>query len=180
MRANKASIMVATFKLEDALISAEKILAREPTNIIANMAKARYLIFRKQYRQALKIYQATLRIAPRCLPDPRIGVGICFWHLGDQETAQKAWRRSIAVHDLPKSMPAYTLLGLSSLNQTKQMQEGSEEHVEKYREAIGYLQVSFKSVKTVASSAIGLANHFLASSNWSNVILLAFSYSRIC
>ena len=82
--------MIASVKFDDAMTAAEKILSIEPTNIIGNMTKARVHIFRKQHRVALKIYQSILRLSPTCLPDPRIGVGICFWHLGDQGTAQKA------------------------------------------------------------------------------------------
>jgi len=164
-----ASIMVATLQFENALKTAEQIIARESTNIIAQMAKARTLIARRTHRQALKLYQSILRLSPRCLPDPRIGIGICFWHLGDQITAQKAWERSIAMHGLPKAMPAYVLMGLSLLNQAKAMDENDEEYAEVFRRAIGYLQDAFKSVKTVASSSVALAGYFLARSEWNTV-----------
>lgn len=66
-------------------------------------------------------------------------------------------------------MRAYVLLGLCTLNQTKAIEEGSELLGGKYREAVWYLQVAFKSFKTVCTSAIALVNQFIASSNWSNV-----------
>jgi len=46
---------------------------------------------------ALKIFQDVLRLSPQCLPDPRIGIGLCLWALGNKEKAKMAWKRSVDV-----------------------------------------------------------------------------------
>lgn len=54
---------------------------------------------KRQFAQALKCYQQVLKQAPTFLPDPRIGIGLCFYSgpTPEREKAKKAWERSIAV-----------------------------------------------------------------------------------
>lgn len=50
---------------------------------------------RKNYRESLQLYQRILRLSPNTQPDPRIGIGLCFWQLGEKAKAKKAWERSL-------------------------------------------------------------------------------------
>jgi RNA polymerase-associated protein CTR9 len=52
---------------------------------------------RKNYRESLQIYQRILRLSPNAQPDPRIGIGLCLWQMGDRVKAKAAWERSLEV-----------------------------------------------------------------------------------
>ncbi|QRW15871.1 RNA polymerase II-associated protein [Rhizoctonia solani] len=83
-------------------VGAEKdfdiVLAKHSSNVIALMGKARILYARKQYREALKGFQECLTLNPKMLPDPRIGIGLCYWQLEHRERALAAWKRAEQVH----------------------------------------------------------------------------------
>jgi RNA polymerase-associated protein CTR9 len=100
--------------MDDALRSFEGVLLEKPTNIIALLGKvcashslvlyapdhlvqARILYARRSYSQALKLFQRVLRLNPRCIPDPRIGIGLCLWAMEYKAKAKAAWQRSIEV-----------------------------------------------------------------------------------
>lgn len=51
----------------------------------------------RQYREALRLFQTVLQLRPDCKPDPRVGIGLCFWALDDKERAKMAWERSVEV-----------------------------------------------------------------------------------
>jgi RNA polymerase-associated protein CTR9 len=61
------------------------------------LQQARILYARRQHAQALKLFQDVLRYNPECKPDPRIGIGLCFWALDQKARAKAAWQRSLEV-----------------------------------------------------------------------------------
>ena len=61
------------------------------------LGQARILYARRQHAQALKLFQDVLRYNPECKPDPRIGIGLCFWALDQKSRAKAAWQRSLEV-----------------------------------------------------------------------------------
>lgn len=65
------------------------------TNLFALLGRARVLYTRRKYKEALACYQRVLSARPTLLPDPRIGIGLCFWQLGQREDAVYAWERSL-------------------------------------------------------------------------------------
>lgn len=103
--------------------------------------KARILYARRNYREALKLYQDVLRYNPKCRPDPRIGIGLCLWSLELKEKARAAWRRSLEVVCHPYAAPssiftplqnpnewaAQLLLGIDSINSSKEEQLTEQE-----------------------------------------------------
>ncbi|KAF9010665.1 RNA polymerase II-associated protein [Cyathus striatus] len=108
---------LATRSMDDALRSFEGVLAEKPTNVVALLGKARILYARRQYKDALRLFQDVLRYNPQCIPDPRIGVGLCMWSLGDKVKAKAAWERSLEVN--PKEWAAQLLLGIESVNSSR-------------------------------------------------------------
>jgi RNA polymerase-associated protein CTR9 len=65
-------------------------------NLMAKMGKARVNYSMAKYADALKLYQNVLESSPELKdPDPRIGIGCCFWQLGHKDEAASAWRRSL-------------------------------------------------------------------------------------
>lgn len=106
---------LATRSMDDAMRSFEGVLAEKPTNIVALLGKvyasaplasleltshhaqARILYARRSYPQALKLFQQVLQLNPSCVPDPRIGIGLCLWAMDHKAKAKAAWQRSLEV-----------------------------------------------------------------------------------
>ena len=59
--------------------------------------QARIKYINRQYNLALRYYQDILKTNPSFLPDPRIGIGLCYLKLGHPDKAKYAWERSIKV-----------------------------------------------------------------------------------
>ena len=89
--------LLACGQLDEALSSFEGVLAEKRTNVVALMGKARIFLQRRQYQQALKLFQQVLQLAPNSLPDPRIGIGLCLWAMDHKDKARAAWERSLEV-----------------------------------------------------------------------------------
>ncbi|OAG05786.1 uncharacterized protein CC84DRAFT_1092411 [Paraphaeosphaeria sporulosa] len=95
----------------------DAIRASGGKNLMAKMGKARVSYSMGKYAEALKAYQSILESSPGLIdPDPRIGIGCCFWQLGFKDDAATAWQRSLELN--PQSKIALTLLGLHTLNKT--------------------------------------------------------------
>lgn len=99
--------------MDDALRSFDGVLALKPTNVVALLGKARILYTRRQYTQSLRLFQEVLRLSPNCKPDPRIGIGLCFWALDHKAQAKTAWERSLEVVCPVLSEPHYHLMFLA-------------------------------------------------------------------
>lgn len=93
----KASLQLAQGNLDEALKTFNGILRNHTRNVFALMGKARILHVKRHYAEALRAYQDVLRISPRLKPDPRIGIGLCFWQLNCPIEAKAAWERSAAL-----------------------------------------------------------------------------------
>ena len=92
-----AILQLGNRNMDDALRLFDAVLKTKPTNVVALMGKARILYARRQYAQALRLFQDVLRYNPQCVPDPRIGIGLCLWALDQKERAKAAWERSLEV-----------------------------------------------------------------------------------
>lgn len=170
----KATLYLLMSKHDEALRIFEDILKAHPGHLFALMGKARILYIRRQFRPALKLYQSVLSAAPDFLPDPRIGIGLCFWNLNDHRLARKAWERSRVVNAGKPSNGASLLLGLSWLNIARDQKYSEENRVEAYSRGISFVQEAWSNDKTCAATAAALAGYFLTSnSKWDTVIKLA-------
>ncbi|GAA5893159.1 uncharacterized protein JCM6883_007583 [Sporobolomyces salmoneus] len=158
----RAALAMASGKLDEANRLFEQILSDEPNHLMALTGRARILFSRLSFRPAMKIYQQILQLEPTFLPDPRIGVGLCFWFLGDREKARKAWERSIAVNP-SNSTSAQTLLGLLHLNRSRDplLVGGSKARTKAYELGLSSLQQAFKKDNTIAACMGPLGNHLL-------------------
>jgi RNA polymerase-associated protein CTR9 len=52
---------------------------------------------RRSYAVAIKCYQNVLAMVPNFLPDPRVGISLCYWMQGEKAQARKGWERSLLV-----------------------------------------------------------------------------------
>lgn len=86
-------------KEKEATQAIDATLSKSPNHLPALLLRARLMLRAgpSQARSALKIFQNVLSMAPRSLPDPRIGIGSCLWALGDKARARQAWERSLVV-----------------------------------------------------------------------------------
>jgi len=67
-------------------------------DMMAYLGRARAYYSLGKYANALQDYQHVLEHAPDLTdPDPRIGIGCCFWQLGHKDEAKMAWERAAEV-----------------------------------------------------------------------------------
>lgn len=74
----------------------DSLKASRGQNMMAYLGRARTLFSLARYGDSLQAYQHVLRHAPNLTdPDPRIGIGCCFWMLGHKDDAHGAWERAL-------------------------------------------------------------------------------------
>ncbi len=151
----------------------DAIRVSQRRNMLAVMGKARALFSLGRYGEALEGYQEALHRMPDLVdPDPRIGIGCCFWQLNYKEDAKGAWERALEVN--PDSKIANILLGLFYLDSSSHVPTNGPEFVQLYKRAmIDYAQTAFKADRNLPLTCATFANYFLSRKNYENVEKLA-------
>lgn len=160
--------------LQSALKSFEDaIRVSSGRNMLAVMGKARALFSMGKYPEALLAYQQVLTKMPDMVdPDPRIGIGCCFWQLGFKPDAKIAWERALEIS--PESKVANILLGLYWIDSSGHVPTGSAEFTRRYTKAISeYTQRAFKLDKEFPLTCATFAGYFASRGNVENVDRLA-------
>ncbi|TIB72226.1 Sec63-domain-containing protein [Wallemia mellicola] len=155
----KASLQLAQGNLDAALSTFNSILKGYSRNVFALMGKARVLHVKRHYAEALRVYQEVLRISPNLMPDPRIGIGLCFWQLNCPKEAQAAWKRSS--HLNPTLYAPQLLLGLLNINEAKKPNEPDHYRMKSYSKGIQYVHTAYKLNEYNSNAANVLAYYFL-------------------
>jgi RNA polymerase-associated protein CTR9 len=174
---SKASGAVDSHKgeqLRNALKSFEEaIRVSQGKNMLAVMGKARALFSLGRYPESLGAYQEVLAKMPDLVdPDPRIGIGCCFWQLGFKDDAKLAWERCLEIN--PDSKYANILLGLYHLDASGNVPTNSPEFIRLYKKAMTeYTQKSFKLDKNLPLTCATFAGYFLSRKQFANVDALA-------
>lgn len=143
---------------DEALKAFDAALQIDQTNTFALLGKACCLYARKNFRSALKLYQNVLKCAPRMLsPDPRIGIGLCFYRLGMQEEALNAFTRAGELN--PQNPHALMVLGLWYINNSRDINQpaNDEERAAMYARGVELAGRAFKIKKELAAAAVVLA-----------------------
>lgn len=142
-------------------------------NMLALMGKARGLFSMQKYADALALYQEVLQKMPDMVdPDPRVGIGCCFWQLGFKDDAKIAWERSLQLN--PNSKVANILLGQFYLDASAHVPVNSDEFLALYKKAMTeYTQKSFKLDKDLPLTCATFAGYFLSRKAWDNADKLA-------
>ncbi|KAF2841406.1 tetratricopeptide [Patellaria atrata CBS 101060] len=142
-------------------------------NLMAVLGKARVQYSLGKYAEALQCYQAVMERSPELIdPDPRIGIGCCFWQLGHKDDAKTAWERSLELN--PDSKIANILLGLYHLNSSSQFVPTDPNFAATYRKAImQYTQKSFKLDDKLPLTCSTFASYFLTRKQTQQVERLA-------
>ncbi|KAJ4490912.1 RNA polymerase II-associated protein [Lentinula aciculospora] len=150
---------LATRHMDEALRSFEDVLAAKPSNLVALLGKGRILYMRRNYPQALQIFQQVLRYNPHCQPDPRIGIGLCFWSMNNKAKAKAAWERSLELN--PSDWTAQLLLGLESVNASKDGHLEEEERTQLLFSGTKLIEKAFNANQKNASAANALCEIFV-------------------
>jgi len=164
----KSDLLRAALKsFEDA------IRVSQGKNMLAVLGKARALFSLQKYPEALAAYQEVLQKTPDLVdPDPRIGIGCCFWQLGFKDDAKTAWERCLEIN--PESKIANILLGLYYLDSSGKYPTNSPDFIRLYKKAImEYTQKSYKLDKRVPLTSATFANYFLSKKSYDNADSLA-------
>ncbi|KAH9991808.1 RNA polymerase II-associated protein [Russula vinacea] len=163
---------LANRSMEDALRSFEAVLKERPTNLIALWERcARILYARRQYAPALKRFQQVLQLNPYCLPDPRIGIGLCLWALNHRDKAKAAWERSMEVN--PSEWSGQLLLGLDALNASKNPDLSEDDRIQELMIGSKLIEKAFNSNQRNASAANALCDIFLRKGQYKRALKLA-------
>ncbi|KAI1467185.1 TPR-like protein [Daldinia caldariorum] len=165
---DKADLLKSALKAFD---QASKV--SQGKNMLALLGRARALFGLGNYKESLETYQNVLRKMPDLVdPDPRIGIGCCFWQLRHKEDAKQAWERSLEIN--PESKTANILLGLYYLDASSRVPTNSPEFIRLYKKAMTeYTQKSFKIDKNQPLTCATFASYFLSSRNLAHVDSLA-------
>ncbi|TFK54552.1 RNA polymerase II-associated protein [Heliocybe sulcata] len=162
---------LATRSLDDALRTFEGVLVQKPTNVVALLGKARILYARRQFPQALKLFQQVLQLNPRCLPDPRIGIGLCLWAMNHQEKARAAWQRSVDLY--PDGWAAQLLLGLEAVNTSKDESKEVTERTQALVMGSKLIETAFRANNRGAAAANALCELLLMKGNYARALKLS-------
>lgn len=151
----------------------DAIRVSQGKNVLAVMGKARALFSLGKYPESLVCYQEALTRMPDMVdPDPRLGVGCCFWQLGYKEDAKMAWERCLEIN--PDSKIANILLGLYHLDASSHVPTNSPEFIKLYKKAMTeYTQKAFKLDKNLPITCTTFANYFLSRKQFKTVDTLA-------
>ncbi|KAJ7213002.1 RNA polymerase II-associated protein [Mycena pura] len=162
---------LATRAMPDAMASFNDVLAQKPTNLIALIGRARILYAQRNFLESLKTFRRVLELNPRCLPDPRIGIGLCLWAMGHKAKAKAAWQRSLVVN--PNEWPAQLLLGLEAINASKNEAISESERAQSYTAGTRMIERAFKTNQKSAAAANALCELFLRKGNHDRALKLA-------
>jgi RNA polymerase-associated protein CTR9 len=128
--------------------------------MLATMGKARVLYGRRRYDKALECYQEVLLKRPDMDPDPRIGIGMCFWSLGHKQDARMAWERALEID--PDSKVAHILMAACYLQVTSAMPIEDPAFMNSYRQVIDHTQKAYKLDKNMPMACTTFASHFFS------------------
>lgn len=121
---------LGSLKGEDVMPLVDNILQQDPSNVFALFTKAKALYRKRNYAPALRLFQQVLILNPMMTPDPRIGVGLCFWALGDAVGAESAWSRAREVR--PADAAASTLDAVIKAHSAFNESASDSEFITKY------------------------------------------------
>ncbi|KAF7790039.1 hypothetical protein EIP86_000988 [Pleurotus ostreatoroseus] len=167
----RAILQLGNRNMDDALRLFDAVLKTKPTNVVALMGKARILYARRQYVQALRLFQDVLRYNPQCVPDPRIGIGLCLWALDQKERAKAAWERSLEVN--PSQWPAQLLLGLEAINFSKNENQTEEQRRTEFLTGTRLIEKAFNANQKNSAAANALCELFLRKGQHKRALKLA-------
>ncbi|KAI5960735.1 CTR9 [Candida pseudojiufengensis] len=153
---------------DDALEIFERILRRDQNNTFALLGKAQITLSKsKNFSLALKLYQQVLILNPIMKPDPRLGIGLCFWFLKDDKMAIQAWERSLELD--PNNNKAKIFLNLAKFHLTFNNSLSDEEFLNNYKECIKEIGKLHKDNINDSTILLTLVSFYFSKQNYDTV-----------
>ncbi|CUM65692.1 uncharacterized protein PRCAT00003340001 [Priceomyces carsonii] len=130
-------------QLERAQDIFERLIKINQSNCFALLGKAQILLKKtKNYSGALKIYQQVLVLNPLMRPDPRIGIGLCFWFLKDEKMAVQSFERALDID--PENLKAKILLNLAHFNNSFNNSLSDDEFIKNYEQCLREISSNYE------------------------------------
>ncbi|CAL8078737.1 unnamed protein product [Calicophoron daubneyi] len=107
------------------------VLNQGAPSVPAYLGKACIAFNKKEYRNALGFYRKALRLQPNCPATVRLGMGHCFFKLGNVDKARLAFQRAL---DLDSECVG-ALVGLAILDLNEKTQDSIKQGVQKLSRA---------------------------------------------
>lgn len=137
------------------------LLQKNPKNCYALMGKGKLFFYRQNYISALKIFQKILQLNPLLRPDPRIGIGLCYWFLDRKDLANQAWQNSIQVNP-EKNLEAKILISIAKFDDCFSNSISDDDFKNKYIEAMGFAKASYDENPSNQVIQIIIASYFFS------------------
>lgn len=161
----RAVFAFLTNRDEDALRLFEKLLSIDELNAFALIGKAQVVMRRgTNYNMALKLFQQALIINPIMKPDPRIGIGLCFWFLKDSKMALKSWQRVLQLDE--KNLKALILVNLYNFNHSFNNSLSDEDFVQNYTSCLEKVNENLKLSNNDPVILLILASYYFSKKNY--------------
>ncbi|KAG0084567.1 protein required for normal CLN1 and CLN2 G1 cyclin expression [Podila epicladia] len=155
---SKGLLLLARNSFDDAHRHFKQVLGENPRSIPAMLGMARIQFVRENYAAALTTYRNALRYQPDCKPDPRIGMGLCFYKLGMPEAAQQSFERAVELD--PKNATAHVLLAMLQFNLCKLSDLTEEEIKNVYKAGFIHLKNAYSADKKNSVVGLFMGKHF--------------------
>lgn len=148
-------------KNEEALDIFDRILKRDHSNCFALMAKAKIVLKKlMNYAVALKLLQQVLLLNPLMKPDPRIGIGLCYYFLKDRPIAIQAWERALELDHT--NTRALILLGLAKFNSAFTESLTNEEFMASYKACLAEFAKFYKAHPKDVAVIMTIASYYFS------------------
>ncbi|CCE66317.1 hypothetical protein TPHA_0P01590 [Tetrapisispora phaffii CBS 4417] len=138
------------------------------TNCLFLLLRAKILYQKKNYSASLRFFQELLVLNPVLKPDPRIGIGMCFWQLKDHSMAVKSWSRAKEID--PENKTASILVLLGDFHNSLTNSENDEQFKKQYSEAILNLENLYSGNKSNPVILTLLQSYFYFKGEYQSVI----------
>ncbi|KAF8939465.1 protein required for normal CLN1 and CLN2 G1 cyclin expression [Dissophora ornata] len=155
---SKGLLLLARNSLDDAYRHFKQVLGENSRSIPALLGMARILFIRENYIQALNYYRNVLKLQPDCIPNPRVGMGLCFYKLGMLDSAQQAFERCVEMH--AQDATAHVLLAILHFNKCKQSDLSEEEIRQIYKTGFMHLKNAYSADKKNPVVGLYMGKHF--------------------
>ncbi|KAG1725277.1 uncharacterized protein EDB91DRAFT_1169030 [Suillus paluster] len=132
------------------------VLAEKPTNVVALLGKHS------------KLFQQILQLNPQCIPDPRIGIGLCLWAMDHKSKAKAAMAAK-----LRSKWSAQLLLGLESINASKTENLSEKDRAQAFLAGTKFIEKAFNANQKSAAAANALCELFLRKGSYKRALKLA-------
>ncbi|GAA52741.1 RNA polymerase-associated protein CTR9 homolog [Clonorchis sinensis] len=149
------------------------VLNQGAPSVPAYLGKACIAFNKKEYRNALGFYRKALRLQPNCPASVRLGMGHCFFKLGNMEKARLAFQRALDLD--PDCVGALVGLAILDLNEKTQaiILFRSCTHQESIKQGVQRLSRAYNLDPTNPMVLNHLADHFFYKKEYDKVQRLA-------